>query len=35
MTGLVGGAAFLSAGARTPDPRVAAVCLALATALVL
>ena len=35
MTGLLGGAAFLSAGARTPDPRVAAVCLALATALVL
>ncbi len=35
MTGLVGGAVFLSAGARTPDPRVAAVCLALATALVL
>jgi ACS family glucarate transporter-like MFS transporter len=35
MAGLLGGAAFLSAGARTPDPRVAAVCLALATALVL
>jgi len=35
MAGLVGGAVFLSAGARTPDPRVAAVCLALATALVL
>jgi ACS family glucarate transporter-like MFS transporter len=35
MAGLVGGAAFLSYGARTPDARVAAVCLALATALVL
>ena len=35
MAGLVGGAGFLSAGARTPDARVAAVCLALATALVL
>jgi ACS family glucarate transporter-like MFS transporter len=35
MAGLLGGAAFLSAGARTPDARVAAVCLALATALVL
>ncbi len=35
MAGLLGGAVFLSAGARTPDPRVAAVCLALATALVL
>ncbi len=35
MAGLIGGAAFLSAGARTPDARVAAVCLALATALVL
>ena len=35
MAGLIGGAAFLSYGARTPDARVAAVCLALATALVL
>ena len=35
MAGLVGGAAFLSAGARTPDAHVAALCLALATALVL
>jgi ACS family glucarate transporter-like MFS transporter len=35
MAGLLGGAGFLSAGARTPDARVAAVCLALATALVL
>jgi ACS family glucarate transporter-like MFS transporter len=35
MAGLLGGAAFLSAGARTADARVAAVCLALATALVL
>ena len=35
MAGLIGGAAFLSFGARTPDARVAAVCLALATALVL
>ncbi len=35
MTGLIGGAAFLSAGARTPDGRVAAACLAVATALVL
>jgi ACS family glucarate transporter-like MFS transporter len=35
MVGLLGGAAFLSAGARTPDAQVAAVCLALATALVL
>jgi ACS family glucarate transporter-like MFS transporter len=35
MAGLMGGAAFLSFGARTPDARVAAVCLALATALVL
>jgi ACS family glucarate transporter-like MFS transporter len=35
MAGLLGGAAFLSAGARTPDARVAAVCLACATALVL
>jgi ACS family glucarate transporter-like MFS transporter len=35
MAGLLGGAGFLSAGAHTPDARVAAVCLALATALVL
>jgi ACS family glucarate transporter-like MFS transporter len=35
IAGLLGGAGFLSAGARTPDARVAAVCLALATALVL
>jgi ACS family glucarate transporter-like MFS transporter len=35
MAGLLGGAAFLSAGARTPEAHVAAVCLALATALVL
>ena len=35
MAGLLGGAAFLSAGARTPDPQFGAACLALATALVL
>ncbi len=35
MAGLVGGAAFTSYGARTPDPHAAAACLALATALVL
>ena len=35
MAGLVGGAVLLSAGARTSDGRVAAACLALATALVL
>ncbi len=35
MAGLLGGAGFLSAGARTPDPQFGAACLALATALVL
>ena len=35
MAGLIGGSAFLAAGARTENPYVAAVCLALATALVL
>lgn len=35
MAGLIGGAAFLSYGARTPDPQIGAACLALATALVL
>jgi ACS family glucarate transporter-like MFS transporter len=35
MVGLLGGAGFLAWGARTPDATVAAVCLALATALVL
>ena len=35
MTGLVGGSVFIAVGARTTDAVVAAVCLALATALVL
>jgi ACS family glucarate transporter-like MFS transporter len=35
MTGLVGGSVFIAVGARTNDAIVAAVCLALATALVL
>ena len=35
MTGLIGGSVFLAVGARTTDAVVAAVCLALATALVL
>ena len=35
MAGLVGGSLFIAVGARTEDPYVAAVCLALATALVL
>jgi ACS family glucarate transporter-like MFS transporter len=35
MAGLIGGAVFISVGARTTDPYLAAVCLALATALVL
>ncbi len=35
MAGLVGGSVFIAVGARTEDPYVAAVCLALATALVL
>jgi ACS family glucarate transporter-like MFS transporter len=35
MAGLIGGSAFLSVGARTDHAVVAAVCLALATALVL
>jgi ACS family glucarate transporter-like MFS transporter len=35
MTGLIGGSIFIAVGARTSDPVVAAICLALATALVL
>ena len=35
MAGLIGGSVFIAVGARTADPYVAAVCLALATALVL
>ena len=35
MAGLIGGSVFLAAGARTSDGTIAAVCLALATALVL
>ena len=35
MAGLIGGSVFISVGARTGDPYVAAVCLALATSLVL